>query len=47
VKETVLDAAKAGFDVTVLVDGISAVDLTPGDGAKAVEEMAAVGAVIA
>jgi nicotinamidase/pyrazinamidase len=47
VKETVLDAAKAGFAVTVLGDGMRAVESAPGDGAKAVEEMAAVGAVIA
>jgi nicotinamidase/pyrazinamidase len=47
VKETVLDALEAGFAVTVVADGIRAVEVTPGDGAKAVEEMAAAGAVIA
>ncbi len=44
VKETVLDALAKGFDATVLKDAIHAVDLEPGDGERALQEMAAVGA---
>ena len=40
VKATVLDALSAGFDVTVLADAVAAVDVEPGDGARALEEMA-------
>lgn len=43
VKETGLDAVTLGFDVIVLLDGVRAVDRHPGDGAKALEELAAVG----
>ena len=43
VKATALDAAALGFETAVLVDAIRAVDLEPGDGARAIEEMAAVG----
>jgi nicotinamidase/pyrazinamidase len=46
VKETVLDAAKAGFAVAVLADGIRAVDLAEGDGAAAIEQMQQAGAAI-
>ena len=44
VKETVLDAGREGFTVTVLADAIRAVNLRPGDGARAVAEMAGAGA---
>jgi nicotinamidase/pyrazinamidase len=44
VKETVLDGRRKGFDVTVLREGIRAVDLQPGDGARALEEMERAGA---
>ncbi len=44
VKESVLDAAREGFEVTVLADAIRAVDLQPGDGARSVAAMAAAGA---
>jgi nicotinamidase/pyrazinamidase len=44
VKETALDAARLGFDTTVRTDATRAVDLRPGDGDRAVEEMAAAGA---
>ena len=47
VKETALDAARLGFAATVLADGIRAVNLEPGDGARAVAEMAAAGVTIA
>ncbi len=44
VKATVLDALELGFEVTVVEDGCRAVDMTPGDGAAALEEMRAAGA---
>jgi nicotinamidase/pyrazinamidase len=44
VKATVLDALRDGFEVVVLEDAIRAVDVTPGDGAKAIEAMTAAGA---
>jgi nicotinamidase/pyrazinamidase len=47
VKETVLDARAAGFEVTVLADGIRPVDLEPGDGARAVAAMVEAGAKVA
>ena len=44
VKNTVLDARKLGFDVTVVEDAIKGVDVDPGDSTRAVEEMRAAGA---
>lgn len=46
VKASVLDARRQGFDVTVLGDGIRDVEQSPGDGARAREEMRASGATI-
>ena len=46
VRSTVLDARQRGLDATVLSDAIRAVDLEPGDGDRAVEEMRAAGARI-
>jgi nicotinamidase/pyrazinamidase len=46
VKATVLDALELGYAVRVHADGVRAVDLTPGDGAKALEAMRAAGAEI-
>lgn len=46
VKETVLDARRLGFAVTVLRDGVRAVDLQPGDGERALAAMQAAGAVL-
>ena len=46
VKFTVLDACKLGFAVMVVADGCRAVELTPGDGVRALDEMRASGAVI-
>ena len=43
VKETALDAARLGFAATLLADGIRAVNLTAGDGARAVAAVAAAG----
>ena len=39
VKYTALDAAQLGFEVTLVEDGCRAVNLTPTDGAAAIEEM--------
>jgi nicotinamidase/pyrazinamidase len=44
VKSTVVDGVQNGFEMIVLADAVAAVDLTPGDGAKALEEMRAAGA---
>jgi nicotinamidase/pyrazinamidase len=43
VKATALDALELGFGTAVLVDGVRAVDLAPGDGQAALEAMAAAG----
>jgi len=43
VKATALDAIRLGFETSVLAEAIRAVDLQPGDGARAIEEMAAAG----
>lgn len=47
VKATVLDALRQGFAVVVLEDAIRAVDVTPGDGARALAEMTQAGAELA
>jgi nicotinamidase/pyrazinamidase len=47
VKNSVLDALREGFDVTVVVDAIRAVNVKPGDGDRALEEMKAAGAGLA
>lgn len=39
VKATALDAARLGFATTVLTDAMAAVDLRPGDGARALDEL--------
>jgi nicotinamidase/pyrazinamidase len=46
VRASVLDAIDEGFDVAVLEDAIGAVDVHPGDGDTALEEMRAAGATI-
>ena len=46
VKNTVLDALKHGFKVKALKNAMRAVDLQPGDGDRAIEEMRAAGAEI-
>ena len=46
VKNTVLDALKNGYRVKALQDAIRAVDLQPGDGDRAIEEMFAAGALL-
>jgi nicotinamidase/pyrazinamidase len=44
VKNTVLDGLKEGFAVNVLEDAMRPVDLQPGDGERALEEMRTAGA---
>lgn len=44
VLNTVKDALNNGFETVLLVDGIRAVNVKPGDGERAVEDMAALGA---
>jgi nicotinamidase/pyrazinamidase len=44
VKETALDALDAGFDVLVLEDATRAVEVAPGDAAKAKAALRAAGA---
>jgi len=46
VKATAIDAAGLGFSTTVLADGIRAVNLSPGDAARAVAEMVAAGVTV-
>jgi len=47
VRHTVLDALQQGFAVTVLTDAIRPVDVSPGDGTRALEAMRAAGATLA
>jgi nicotinamidase/pyrazinamidase len=46
VVETTLDARRLGYPVSVLRDGIRAVDLRPGDGDRALERMRQAGAEV-
>jgi len=46
VKETALDAGRLGFGTTLLADGIRAVNLSPGDGARAVAELVSAGVIV-
>lgn len=46
VKNTVLDALKEGFRVKALKDAMRAVEVNPGDGERAIEEMRTAGADI-
>ena len=43
VKATALDALRLGYDTALLSDAIAAVDLKPGDGDRAIDEMRAAG----
>jgi len=43
VKATALDARRLGFETAILIDAIRPVDLEPGDGERAIEEMTAAG----
>ncbi len=46
VKNSVLDARRLGFDVTVVEDAVRGVDVQPGDSERALEEMEAAGAKV-
>jgi nicotinamidase/pyrazinamidase len=46
VRATALDGVRLGYETAVLVPAIRAVDLTPGDGSRALDEMAAAGVVL-
>src|SRR5688572_2930161 len=43
VKATALDAARLGYRTSLVTDAIAAVDVAPGDGTRAIDEMAAAG----
>ena len=45
VKATALDAARLGYETYLLLDAVRPVDLAPGDGDRAVEEMRSAGVV--
>ena len=45
-KATALDAVRLGFPATVLTDAVAAVDLQPGDGQRALDEMRDAGVVL-
>jgi len=47
VRQTVLDARRLGFQVVVMEDAIRGIDASPGDSAKAIDEMRTAGAIIA
>jgi nicotinamidase/pyrazinamidase len=47
VKQSVLEALREGFAVTLLTDAVRAVELEPGDGEVAIREMLAAGATLA
>lgn len=46
VKNTALDALREGFKVEIIEAAVRAVNITPGDGARAIEEMRQAGAKI-
>lgn len=46
VKATALDGVSLGYETSVLVDAVRAVNLTSGDGERALDEMAAAGVVL-
>jgi nicotinamidase/pyrazinamidase len=46
VRETAFDALRLGFGVTVLRRAVAAVDVAPGDGDRALADVAAAGATV-
>jgi nicotinamidase/pyrazinamidase len=46
VKATALDGRRLGYEVALLADAVRAVDLSPGDGSRALDELAAAGVVL-
>jgi nicotinamidase/pyrazinamidase len=47
VRASTIDACSEGFDVTVVTDAIRPVEVEPGDGERAIEQMKAAGAKLA
>jgi nicotinamidase/pyrazinamidase len=47
VRASTIDACRLGFDTTLITDAIRAVDVNPGDGERAIEEMQEAGAKLA
>ena len=47
VRATVLDALQGGLPTVVVTDAVAAVDVTPGDGERAIDELRAAGATVA
>jgi nicotinamidase/pyrazinamidase len=47
VRASTIDACREGFDTTVVTDAIRAVDVNPGDGERALEDMKEAGAKLA
>jgi nicotinamidase/pyrazinamidase len=46
VKETALDALAKGFETTVLIDAVRAVERRKGDGSRALDELREAGAAV-
>ena len=46
VRATALDAVELGYDATLVVDGARPVELEPGDGQRAIDEMGAAGVTL-
>ena len=46
VKATALDGVRLGYETAVLLDGVRAVDLEPGDGDRALDELETAGVVL-
>jgi nicotinamidase/pyrazinamidase len=47
VKHTALDAVGLGFETELVADGVRPVELEPGDGQRAIDEMTAAGVALA
>lgn len=47
VRASAIDSARRGFETTVVTDAIRSVEVEPGDGERALEEMSAAGAKLA
>jgi nicotinamidase/pyrazinamidase len=47
VRASTIDACRLGFDTTVVTDAVRAVDVEPGDGERALEEMKSAGSRLA
>jgi nicotinamidase/pyrazinamidase len=46
VKATALDGVRLGYETAVLLDGVRAVDLEPGDGDRALDELEKAGVML-